>query len=431
MFRTCQSSLAPLTADVIVLGAGIMGSMHAHAARRCGLSVVIVDRDATPLQASVRNFGYHCTLKASPGIFAARAKRTAEVYRELDAEGGLRFHRSGGMQVAETPAQWALLQEFAAKAPALGHHDVRLLDAHQTAEANPITRGKHLFGSLLFESDGMVSSRRLFHQLHAYMRRQGVQFLTGPECNTVAITTRGSGVEVRLSSGLVICGKQCILSLGAHAPMLHLFRQKAGMLSDFRLVKLQMMRLQVPRGALRMPVTGGRTLRFYPLLHDLDSYKAVEEEARDPVFEQLHIHNILRPAPNEGGRLSAPDDDVLHPSEAILGDSHEYAPVGQEHLLDDTLSEHITQSILRSALRFAALAEQPTIAAARERVLKQWMGVYEVPGARHYHHRFSDVQTEYGRAELNATGCVHYVGLAGNGMTFGAAVAEETVASFR
>ena len=80
--------MSKLHADCIVLGAGILGSMHARAALQRGLSVIMVDRDAMPTQASIRNFGYHTALKASTENFDRLAKRTGEIYRELDRVDG-------------------------------------------------------------------------------------------------------------------------------------------------------------------------------------------------------------------------------------------------------------------------------------------------------------------------------------------------------
>ena len=42
---------------VVVVGAGILGTMHAWAARRAGADVVHIDRDLEARGASVRNFG--------------------------------------------------------------------------------------------------------------------------------------------------------------------------------------------------------------------------------------------------------------------------------------------------------------------------------------------------------------------------------------
>ena len=42
---------------VIVVGGGVLGTMHAVAARRRGLEVVHLEREPGPRGASVRNFG--------------------------------------------------------------------------------------------------------------------------------------------------------------------------------------------------------------------------------------------------------------------------------------------------------------------------------------------------------------------------------------
>eukprot|EP01063_Lacrimia_lanifica_P039455 TRINITY_DN8672_c0_g1_i1.p1 TRINITY_DN8672_c0_g1~~TRINITY_DN8672_c0_g1_i1.p1 ORF type:complete len:419 (+),score=151.80 TRINITY_DN8672_c0_g1_i1:76-1332(+) len=410
------------SADVVVLGSGILGSMHARAARRAGLSVICVDRDAMPSQASVRNFGYHTSVKVKQGVAEGWARRTGEVYRELDAEGALRYHRTGGMQVAETPAQFALLTEFASKAAGLGHA-VTLLSAEDAVEANPILAGTGVTGALLFHDNGVVSSRRLFHTFHPYLERQGVSFEKGVD--VTGVRTVGGGVEVALSSGATLSAGHVICSLGAHAPLLRPLREASGMQAEYRLVKLQMMRLRVPPHSVKIPVTGSRTMLFYPLFHQCEAFAAVQRELDAPDCDEVRygIHNILRPAPSESGDYASFDDDVLTPDEAILGDSHEYAHIDAAHKLDDMLDEKVTGAILKSASQFASHM-------ARDAVLRQWVGYYEVPPTLHYHHRFAAVDTRKGTAQLGADGRVHYVGLAGNGMTFGGGVAEETVAAF-
>lgn len=44
--------------DLIVVGAGIVGLAHAYSAASHGKSVLVIERDATCLGASIRNFGF-------------------------------------------------------------------------------------------------------------------------------------------------------------------------------------------------------------------------------------------------------------------------------------------------------------------------------------------------------------------------------------
>ncbi|WP_318387548.1 FAD-dependent oxidoreductase [Microbacterium maritypicum] len=48
------------TADVVVVGSGIVGLGAAYAAVRRGLRVIVVDRTDAPVGATIRNFGHLC-----------------------------------------------------------------------------------------------------------------------------------------------------------------------------------------------------------------------------------------------------------------------------------------------------------------------------------------------------------------------------------
>ncbi|MFS2126563.1 FAD-dependent oxidoreductase, partial [Pseudomonas sp. Pseusp97] len=56
--------------DVAIVGAGILGLSHAYAAARRGLSVRVFERTATPLGASVRNFGQALVTGQPPGVMS-------------------------------------------------------------------------------------------------------------------------------------------------------------------------------------------------------------------------------------------------------------------------------------------------------------------------------------------------------------------------
>ncbi|HVW17009.1 MAG TPA: FAD-dependent oxidoreductase, partial [Solirubrobacteraceae bacterium] len=65
-------------ADLVVIGAGIVGLAHALEALDRGLSVVVVERDERAVGASVRNFG-HVILS---GMAAGAPLRWAHAARE-------------------------------------------------------------------------------------------------------------------------------------------------------------------------------------------------------------------------------------------------------------------------------------------------------------------------------------------------------------
>ena len=73
--------------DLAVVGAGIVGLAHAHAAVRRGLRVVVVERGTALIGSSVRNFG-HIGVGMHTGIARQYAERARELWIELAAAAG-------------------------------------------------------------------------------------------------------------------------------------------------------------------------------------------------------------------------------------------------------------------------------------------------------------------------------------------------------
>ncbi|MGT2426945.1 FAD-dependent oxidoreductase [Amnibacterium kyonggiense] len=101
-------------ADLVVVGAGIVGLSHALHAARAGLRVVVVERDERAVGASVRNFGHVCTT-AQAGEALDLARTAREEWLRLGAEAGLPVLRHGTVVVARTAAQSRVLEEFTAE----------------------------------------------------------------------------------------------------------------------------------------------------------------------------------------------------------------------------------------------------------------------------------------------------------------------------
>ena len=100
------------TWDLIVIGAGILGTCHAHFAAQRGWRVLLIERGDWPGEASVRNFG---TLMAGSliGDWRRRGIESIAWYRELAPQAGFEFHPCGSLYHVTTPAEAAVLEEFA------------------------------------------------------------------------------------------------------------------------------------------------------------------------------------------------------------------------------------------------------------------------------------------------------------------------------
>ncbi len=111
--------------DLIVVGAGIVGLAHAYEAHRQGLSVRIIERDARPNGASIRNFG-HCCITAQGQEWLDVAYRSREGWISAAKDVGFWAPEAGALVVARTQAELAVVEQFAA---ARGSEAAQLLSA--------------------------------------------------------------------------------------------------------------------------------------------------------------------------------------------------------------------------------------------------------------------------------------------------------------
>jgi succinate dehydrogenase/fumarate reductase flavoprotein subunit len=97
---------------VVIAGGGVLGTMHAIAARRRGFEVVQLEREAEARGASVRNFGLVWVSGRKAGPELALALRARELWSELGAQvPGLGFRAAGSLTLATGDAELALLKE--------------------------------------------------------------------------------------------------------------------------------------------------------------------------------------------------------------------------------------------------------------------------------------------------------------------------------
>ena len=99
---------------VVVVGGGVLGTMHAVSARRRGLDVLHIEREPEPRGASVRNFGLIWVSGRAPGPELSLALRARAGWEELAAEvPGTGFRPNGSLTLASDEAELRLLKEAA------------------------------------------------------------------------------------------------------------------------------------------------------------------------------------------------------------------------------------------------------------------------------------------------------------------------------
>ncbi|MBV2151417.1 TIGR03364 family FAD-dependent oxidoreductase [Kitasatospora sp. SUK 42] len=325
---------------VIVVGAGVLGSMHAWQAVERGHEVVHLERESEARGASVRNFGLVWVSGRAQGEELDTALRARELWEAIGARvPDLGFRANGSLTAIRTEAELAVAEQ-ALTLPDAAARGYRLLDADETRATNPALRGK-LLGALWCGRDAAVEPRTAQPALRAYLESTGrYTFLPGREVRDVV----GENA-VRDDHGDVHTGDLVILCTGAWLG--GLVRELAPEL-PVRRVRLQMMQTDPLGETLTTSVADGDSFRYYPAFAGSALDRLREVQPQSPVAAE-HRMQLLMVQRRDGG--------------LTIGDTHEYdQPFGFDVVEDPY--DHLTGVV------------EELLGRPLPRIRRRWAGVY-------------------------------------------------------
>ena len=369
-----------MTQTILIVGAGILGLSHAFAAAKRGLKVQVFERSATPLGASVRNFGMALVTGQPPGEMLDLARASREIWAGWAQQAGFDLKQNGSYLFARTEAEEHLLDAFCqGRARDFGYRAELL----RGADLDRLYGGQfsHHRAALHGLDDQQLYSREAIPALIGYLQRElGVEFHFSTLVSEVepgcVHTTAGSfkGAQV------IVCSGHDYQTLLAE-PLASL---------DPHICRLQMLRVR-PKIDLQLhhALMTGLSCVHYGAFADLPEAAAVQAEIlRDsPHLDRHGIHLLVSPTPY---------------GDLIIGDSHDYgrdpSPFNGEQV-DNWMLQLCEQTL-----------------GCEVQVVERWQGVYGARGAK----PFTWLQVAPGlSAALMQTGV---------GMSVGPAMAEGNIA---
>lgn len=326
-------------AHVLVIGAGIFGTMHAYFALKAGHRVSLIERDAYPASASVRNFGMIAVGGRAAGAELEHALRARELWAEISKEHEeLTFRACGSIMVAKTDDELSVMAEVS-RYPDSEARDWKLLSRNEAQEINPALQGA-IAGGLYCGQDAAVEPETVLSEMRAIMHQNSdFRFLPSTEIvkiveNEEIVLFDRQGSEIRGNFAFVVPGAD-------HSTLFPDLLRTA----PLRKVHLQMARLANPNFNVTTSIANADSLRYYP------GYKgtALEKlEPAKPIVEELTMQLLLQQRVD--GTLT-------------IGDTHVYQEPFPHEMREDAY-EYLTDEI--SAI-FGSKAP---------RVLTRWTGVY-------------------------------------------------------
>jgi D-hydroxyproline dehydrogenase subunit beta len=333
-------------ADVIVIGAGIVGLAHALAAAEQGCSVIVVERDDRAVGASIRNFGSIWPIGQFHGDDDSdydRGCRGADVWRRVARDTGMWCADTGSLHVARHPDELAVLQEFLARTPAAVDRGARLVDPAEVARLSPAVRTSGVLGGMFSPAELNVDPVVGIPTVARWLaERHGVRFRWGTLVRRIEHPTVVTTAGTLHAERVYVCS-------GADFQTLYPERLGADVV---RKCKLQMLRTEPqPDGwALGPTLCAGLTLLHYSSFAHLASLPALRErlDAELPFHREHGIH-ILATQTARGG--------------ITIGDSHAY-----DRTVDPFESAAVFDAILDYFDGFIRLPHR--------RIEEYWHGVY-------------------------------------------------------
>ncbi|WP_281156748.1 TIGR03364 family FAD-dependent oxidoreductase [Streptomyces sp. HYC2] len=366
---------------VTVVGAGVVGTMHAWQAVERGHEVVQIEREAEARGASLRNFGQIWVSGRAVGEELDTALRARELWEEIGGRvPALGFRANGSLTPVRGDLERAVAEAAVAR-PDAAVRGRKLLTPAEARALNPALRGE--FDAALYcERDAAVEPRTAQLALRAeLLKHPNYTFLPGREVREVV----GEGA-VRDDHGDVHTGDVVVLCTGAWLG--GLVRELAGPGLPVRRVRLQMMQTDPLGEPLPTSVADADSFRYYPAYASeaLDELNASRPQAETAAAHRMQLLMVQRA---DGG--------------LTIGDTHEYEHPFAFDTVEDPY-DHLTRVV-------ESLLGRPL-----PKVRRRWAGVYA---------QCTDPARVVHRQQVR-DGVWLVTGPGGRGMTCAPAIAEHT-----
>ncbi|MCQ4773794.1 FAD-binding oxidoreductase [Lacrimispora saccharolytica] len=201
------------TADVIIIGSGVIGCAAAYYLAKKGTSVIVLDKDENIGNGgSARNGGGVRQSGRDPRELPLAMYAVNNLWPTLSEELGVNveYHKEGNLRLGKTEYHLEILQGLTDRATACGL-DVRMIDGAEVRAINPYLSDE-VIGASWCATDGHANPLMTTLGYYRAARRLGVQFYTGEEVTELQ-TIKGKARRV-ITKKNVFEGEKIIVAAG-------------------------------------------------------------------------------------------------------------------------------------------------------------------------------------------------------------------------
>lgn len=201
------------TADVIIIGSGVIGCAAAYYLAKKGTSVIVLDKDENIGNGgSARNGGGVRQSGRDPRELPLAMYAVNNLWPNLSEELGVNveYHKEGNLRLGKTERHLEILQGLTDRATDCGL-EVRMIDGAEVRAINPYL-SEEVIGASWCATDGHANPLMTTLGYYRAARRMGVQFYTGEEVTELQ-TVKGKARRV-ITRKNVFEGEKIIVAAG-------------------------------------------------------------------------------------------------------------------------------------------------------------------------------------------------------------------------
>ena len=97
--------------DLVVVGSGTLGTFHAYHALLKGKTVLLIEKDSEPIEATVRNFGQVVPSGQALDTWFEYGRESLNIYKSIQAKTDITVRQNGSYYFASDDEEMTLLEE--------------------------------------------------------------------------------------------------------------------------------------------------------------------------------------------------------------------------------------------------------------------------------------------------------------------------------
>jgi glycine/D-amino acid oxidase-like deaminating enzyme len=133
--------------DLIVIGGGVIGTFSAYHALKKGKTVLLLEKDSQPFEASFRNFGQAVPSGQSFNKWFDYGRKSLQIYKDLQSETNISLVPNGSWYLASDDQELTLLEEIQKLFDERGYSN-KLHSAIECQNSNPHFKKDYVKGGL-------------------------------------------------------------------------------------------------------------------------------------------------------------------------------------------------------------------------------------------------------------------------------------------